>query len=122
MLVWVRRGEVFSKCVFESSPLPVLRLGTPNSVLTDLVIFLFFLYLIRLTYDSHAVPMLLFSLHIHASCTPHFINLHAAHGYVPFSFFHSATAMRLHHVLLLFHSMAVLDAYFYLMLLDTRIF
>ena len=50
----------------------VLRLGTPNSVLTDLVVFLLFLYLIRLTYDSHAVPMFLFSLHImpHALLTP----------------------------------------------------
>ena len=43
---------------------PMLRLGTPNSVLTDLVVFLFFLYLIRLTYNSHAVPMFLFSFHI----------------------------------------------------------
>ena len=50
----------------------VLRLGTPYSVLTDLVVFPFFLYLIRLTYDSHAVPMLLFSFHImpHALLTP----------------------------------------------------
>ena len=41
----------------------VLRLSTPNIISTDLVILLF-LYLIRLTYDSHAVSMLLFSLHI----------------------------------------------------------
>ena len=49
----------------------VLRLSTPYSVLTDLVISLF-LYLIRLTYDSHAVPMFLFSFHImpHALLTP----------------------------------------------------
>ena len=48
-----------------------LRLGTPNSVLTDLVVFLSFLHLIRLAYDSHAVSMLLFSLHImpHAHLT-----------------------------------------------------
>ena len=37
-------------------------------------------------------------------------------------FFHSATAVRLHHVLLLFHFMAVLDAHFYLMPLNTGIF
>ena len=50
----------------------VLRLGTPNSVLTDLVVFLLFLYLIRLTYDSHAVPMLLSFFHImpHAPLIP----------------------------------------------------
>ena len=42
----------------------VLRLYTPNSILTDLVVFLFSLYLIRLTYDSYAAPMLLFSFHI----------------------------------------------------------
>ena len=41
----------------------VLRLGTPNISTTDLVVFLC-LYLIRLTYNSHAVPMLLFSFHI----------------------------------------------------------
>ena len=35
----------------------LLRLGMPNSVLTNLVVFLFFLYLIQLTYDSHAVSM-----------------------------------------------------------------
>ena len=51
----------------------MLQLGMPNSVLTDLVIsFLFPPYLIRLTYDSHAVPMLLFSFHImpHALLIP----------------------------------------------------
>ena len=42
----------------------VLRLYTPDSILTDLVISFFFSYLIRLTYDSHAVSMLLFSFHI----------------------------------------------------------
>ena len=35
----------------------VLQLGTPNSILTNLVVFLFFLYLIQLTYNSHAVSM-----------------------------------------------------------------
>ena len=50
----------------------VLRLAMPNSVLMDLVVFPLFLYLIRLTYDSHAVPMFLFSFHImpHALPTP----------------------------------------------------
>ena len=47
-----------------SLPPHLLRLGTPNSVLTDFVVFLFFLYLILLTYDSHAIPMLLLSFHI----------------------------------------------------------
>ena len=115
--IWSQKNSARNYCTS-----CLLRLGTPNSVLTDLVIFLFFLYLIQLTYDSHTVPMLLFSLHTHASCTPHFINLCAVHGYVSFSFFHSATTMRLHHVLLLFHSMAMLDARFHLMLLGTRIF
>ena len=50
----------------------VLQLGTPNSVLTDLVVSFFSSYLIRLTYDSHAAPMFLFSLHImpHALLIP----------------------------------------------------
>ena len=51
----------------------MLRLDTPNGVLTDLVVFFSSLsYLIRLTYDSHAVPMLLSSLHImpHALLMP----------------------------------------------------
>ena len=87
----------------------------------DLVVFLFLLFLIRLTYDSHAVLMLLFPFHTHASCTPHLINLRAVHGYV-LLLFHSATVMRLHHVILPFHSMAVLDACFHLMLLDIGIF
>ena len=100
----------------------LLRLSTPNSVLTDLVVFLFSLYLIRLTYDSHAIPMLLFSVHTHASCTPHPTNLRAVHGYVLLLFFHSATIVRLPHVSLLFHSMAVLEACFYLMLLNTGMF
>ena len=42
----------------------VLWLSTPNIISTDLVAFLSFLYLIWLTYDSHAVPMLPFSFHI----------------------------------------------------------
>ena len=50
----------------------VLRLSMPNIITTDLVVFLLSLYLIRLTYDSYAVPMLPFSFHImlHALLTP----------------------------------------------------
>ena len=50
----------------------LLRLSTPNISITDLVVSFFSSYLIRLTYDSHAVPMLLFSFHImpHALLTP----------------------------------------------------
>ena len=44
--------------------LRLLWLSTPNIFTTDLVVFLFFLYLIQLTYNSHAVPMLRFSFHI----------------------------------------------------------
>ena len=65
--------------------------------------------------------MLLFSFHTYALCTPHLIHLCAVHGYV-LLLFHSATTMWLHHVTLLFHSMAVLDARFHLMILDTGIF
>ena len=43
----------------------MLRLSMPNMITMDLVIFLFILYHIRLTYDSHAVPMFPFSLHTH---------------------------------------------------------
>ena len=42
----------------------MLRLSTPNISTTNLVVSRFFLYLIRLTYDSHAVSMILFSFHI----------------------------------------------------------
>ena len=42
----------------------VLQLSTPNIISMDLVVSSSFLYLIRLTYDSHAVSMLLFSFHI----------------------------------------------------------
>ena len=66
--------------------------------------------------------MLLFFLSHYAACTPHFIHLHAVHGYVLLLFFHSATAVRLPHALLPFHFMAVLDAHFYLMLLGSGIF
>ena len=68
--------------------------------------------------------MPLFSFHTYASCTPHSIHLHAAHGYICSSFllFHSATAMRLPYVSLRFHFMAMLDACHYLMPLDTGIF
>ena len=99
----------------------MLRLGTPNSVLTDLVVFPFFLHLIRLTYDSHAVPMFLFSFHImpHALLTS-FISVQRM--VMPaLLLFHSATAMRLPYVQLPFHFMAVLDARFYLMLLGSGI-
>ena len=104
------------------SSLALLWLGMPNSVLTDLVIFLFFVYLIRLTYNSHAVPMLLFSFHImpHALLTS-FISMQCMAMLLLLPF-HSATAMWLPHVLLPFHFMAVLDARFYLLLLDTGIF
>ena len=60
----------------------MLWLSTPNIVLMDLTISLFLSYLIKLTYGSHTVPMLLFSFHTHASCTPHLVHLHAVHGYV----------------------------------------
>ena len=39
-----------------------------------------------------------------------------------FLLFHSATAVRLPYVLLHFHFMAMLDAHFYLMLLESGIF
>ena len=100
----------------------MLWLSTPNIISMDLDVSLFFLYLIRLTYDNHVVPMLLFSFHTHASCTPHFTHLHAVLGYALLLFFHSATAVWLPHALLCFHSMAVLDAHFYLMLLGSGIF
>ena len=49
---------------FTSAPSDfLLWLSTPNIISTDLVVSLF-LYLIRLTYDSHTVSMLLFSFHI----------------------------------------------------------
>ena len=86
----------------------VLQLGMPNSVLTGLVIFLlFFLYLIRLTYDSHAAPMLLLSFNI----MPHAL----------LTLLISVQCMAMSSFLR-FHSMAVLDSCFYLMPLDTRIF
>ena len=58
--------------------------STPNIVSMDLVMsFSFPSYLIRITYNTHvAVPMLLFSFHTHASCTPHLLHLRAVHGYV----------------------------------------
>ena len=65
--------------------------------------------------------MLPLSFHTHASCTPHSIHLHAVHGYV-LLLFHSAIAVRSPHVSLHFHTMAMLDAHFCLMLLDTGIF
>ena len=100
--------------------IPMLRLSMPNSILMNLVGFFFFLYLIRLTYNSHAVPMLLFFFSHYAACTPHFIHLCAVHGYA--LLLHSATAVRLPHALLPFHFMAMLDAHFYLMLLGSGIF
>ena len=100
----------------------MLRLGTPYSVLTGLSRFSLFLYLIRLTYDSHAVPMFLFSFHImpHALLIP-FISVQCM-AMPSFLLFHSATAVRLPHALLPFHFMAVLDAHFYLMLLGSGTF
>ena len=58
----------------------------------------------------------------HAACIPHFIHFRAEHGYALLLSFHSATAVRLPHALLLFHFMAVLDARSYLMLLESGIF
>ena len=58
----------------------------------------------------------------YAACTPHFIHLRAVHGYALLLSFHSATTVQLPYVLLHFHSMAVLDARFYLMLLESGIF
>ena len=66
--------------------------------------------------------MLLFSYSHYAACIPHFIHPRAVHGYTLLPFFHSATAVRLPHALLPFHSMAVLDARFYLMPLESGIF
>ena len=84
----------------------VLRLYTPNIITTDLVVFLFFLNLIQLTYDSHTVPMPLFSLHImpHAHLTS-FISMQCM-AMLFLLLFHSATAMQLPHVLLPFHGHA----------------
>ena len=100
----------------------LLRLSTPNIIQTDLVVSFLFLYLIRLTYDSHAVPMLLLSFHImpHAPLTL-FISVRCM-AMSSFLLFHSATAMRLPYVPLRFHSVAVLDARIYLMLLGSGIF
>ena len=99
----------------------LLRLGTPNSVLTDLVVFLLLLYLIRLTYDSHAVSMFLFPFHImpHALLTL-FISVQCM-AMSSFLLFHSATTERLPHALLRFHFMAAPDERFYLMLLGSGI-
>ena len=66
--------------------------------------------------------MLLFSFSHYAACTPHPLHLRAVHGYALLLFFHSATAMRLPYVLLRFHFMAMLDARFHLMLLESGIF
>ena len=75
----------------------------------------------QITHDSHAVFMFLFSFHImpHALLTS-FISVQCM-AMPSFLFFHSATAMRLPYALLRFHSMAVLDARSYLMLLESRI-
>ena len=66
--------------------------------------------------------MLPFSFSHYASCIPHSLHLRAVHGYALLLFFHSATAMRLPYALLRFHTMAVLNARFYLMLLESGIF
>ena len=92
----------------------------PNIDTTDLVVFFLFFYLIRLTYDSHAVSMLLLSFHImpHALLTL-FISVQCmAMSY----FFSSILPLPCGHLMLYFHSMAVLDACFYLMLLESGIF
>ena len=101
----------------------VLWLGMPNSILTDLVVFLSFSYLIQLTYNSHAVSYA--SLSISHPCLMHFSFYSSpcsAWLCLTSLRFHSVTAMWLPHVSLRFHFMAVLDACFHLMLLDTRIF
>ena len=48
-------------------------------------------------------PMLLFSFHTHASCTPHFIHLHAVHGYALF-FFPSILPLPCGHLMFCFSS------------------
>ena len=98
----------------------VLRPNTPNIISTDLHS-RFLSFFIRLTYNSHAVPMFLFSFHImpHAFLTP-FISVQCM-AMPSFLLFHSATAVRLPYVLLRFHFMAVLDACFYLMPLGSGI-
>ena len=100
----------------------VLRLRPPNISITDLVVSFLSSYLIRLTYASHAVSMLLFSFHTmpHALLTL-FISVQcmAMSSFLPF---HSATAVRLPHAPLRFHSMAMLDTRTYLMLLGSGIF
>ena len=68
-----------------------------------------FSYLIRLTYNSHAIPMLLFSFHPHASCTPHSIHLCTVHDYV-LLFFSSILPPPCGCIMLFFHFMAMLDA------------
>ena len=65
----------------------MLWLSMPNILLTDLVTFLFFLTLLESHITATLSPMLLFSFHHHASCTPHFIHPHAVHSYTFFSSF-----------------------------------
>ena len=62
----------------------VLWLSTPNIVSMDLIVFLFFLILSDWHMTATLPPMLLFSFHHHASCTPTFIHPCAVHGYVFF--------------------------------------
>ena len=62
LLNFIQKGT--AEQVKQKDPNTMLRLGTPNSVLMNLVDSLLFPYLIRLTYDSHAISMLLFSFHI----------------------------------------------------------
>ena len=88
---------------------------------TQSFFFLFFLsYQINIRQPRCLYASLFFSHH--AACTPHSFHLHAVHGYALLLFFHSATAVRLPHASLPFHFMAVLDARFYLMLLESGIF
>ena len=116
--LWLKHNDRFFHR--QGRDLFLLRLSTPNIISTDLVVSLSF-YLIRLTYDSHAVSMLLFSFHNmpHALLTS-FISVQCI-SHAPSLRFHSATAMRSPYVQLRFHFMAVLDARFYLMLLESGI-
>ena len=65
--------------------------------------------------------MLLFFFSHYAACTPHLLHLRAVHGYVLPLLFHSATTVWLPHASLRFHFMAVPDARFHLMLLESGI-
>ena len=78
-----------------------------NTISTDLVVFLFFSYLIRLTYNSHTVPYA--SLFISHPCLKHsslHSSLYSAWLSSSLLLFHSATAVWLLHVSLPFQGYA----------------